>query len=129
LNEIKRELGQRSSSSTLKWVILRKDKVQRVKRCDGKLSNLLQTFEVCRRIGRQFHGSKGVTHRLQIALTMDARLEQIKINKSYQEQITNYKNYQERLAQRPVLAPKLAPAPAPKPARARDSCCDSCVLM
>jgi len=59
--------------------------VRSIKQCDGKLSNLLQTFEVCRPFARPFHSFSSVTHRLQIALVVDARLEQIKISKSYQE--------------------------------------------
>lgn len=53
--------------------------VRRLKQCDGKLSNLLQTFQVCRRSIARF---TGVTYRLQIALDIDARLAQIKVNKS-----------------------------------------------
>jgi hypothetical protein len=50
-----------------------------VKQCDGKLSNLLQSFEVCLRFIIRF---TSVTYRLQVALAIDARLEQIKVNKN-----------------------------------------------
>jgi hypothetical protein len=44
-----RELEQcKKERSTLKKIILRKDMARRVKQCDGKISNLLQTFEVRR---------------------------------------------------------------------------------
>jgi len=53
---------------------------RRVKQCDGKLSNLLQTFEV-RRWLKFFVRFTGVNHHLQVAIAIDARLEQIKFNK------------------------------------------------
>jgi len=63
----------------MKKIILRSETLRRVKKCDGKLSNLIQTFQVCRRPIVRF---TGVTYYLQIALAIDARLEQIKVNKS-----------------------------------------------
>ena len=66
----------------MRRVISRKDMGQTVKQCDGKLSNLLQTFQVCRQFVVRF---TVVTHRLQVALAIDARLEQIKAIKKYQE--------------------------------------------
>jgi hypothetical protein len=49
LDGLRRELEQsKKVRSTMKRIILRKDMARRVKQCDGKLSNLLQTFQVCR---------------------------------------------------------------------------------
>jgi len=77
-----RELKQcKKERSTLKKIILRKDMARRVKQCDGKISNLLQTFEV-RRWFKFFVRFTGVNHRLQVALAIDARLEQVKVNKN-----------------------------------------------
>ena len=64
---------------------MRKDMVRSIKQCDGRLSNLLQTFEVCRPFGCSFHSFSSITRRLQIALLVDARFEQLKISQSYQE--------------------------------------------
>ena len=77
-----RELEQcQKETSILKKIILRKDMARRVKQCDGKLSNLLQTFEV-RHWSKFFVRFTGVNHRLQVALAIDARLEQVKLNKN-----------------------------------------------
>jgi hypothetical protein len=65
----------------MKKIILRRETVRRVKKCDGKLSNLIQTFQVCRQSIVRFTGVT-VTYRMQVALAIDARLEQIKVNKS-----------------------------------------------
>jgi hypothetical protein len=80
LDGLRHELEQsKKVRSTVKRIVFRKDMGRRVKQCDGKLSNLLQTFEVCHWHVVYFTGK---THRPQIALAIDARLEQIKINKN-----------------------------------------------
>jgi hypothetical protein len=60
--------------------VLRKDIIGTVKQCDGKLSNLLQTFQVCHQ-STLIVCFNGVTHGLQLALIIDERLEQIKVIK------------------------------------------------
>jgi hypothetical protein len=77
-----RELEQcKKERSILKKIILRKDMARRVKQCDGKISNLLQTFEVSRWF-KFFVRFTGINHRMQVALAIDARLEQVKVNKN-----------------------------------------------
>jgi len=47
LSGVRRELEQiKKAKSAVKRIMLHKDTAQRVKQCDDKLSNLLQTFEV-----------------------------------------------------------------------------------
>jgi hypothetical protein len=62
LSGVRRELEQtKKAKSAVKRIILHKDTAQRVKQCDDKLSNLLQTFEVCRQFVIHF---PGLTHGL-----------------------------------------------------------------
>jgi hypothetical protein len=74
-----RELNQIKKPSSFIKKMFPAEMVRKLKLCDGKLSNLLQTFQVCRRTIVCF---TGVTYGLQVALVIDARLEQIEANKS-----------------------------------------------
>jgi hypothetical protein len=69
---------------------MRKDMARSIRQYEGRLTNLLRNFEVCRPFGRPFRSFSRVTHRLQIALVVDARFEQISM--SYQERDSSCNN-------------------------------------
>jgi hypothetical protein len=64
-----------AETSTIKRVLLRADMLQKVRKYDSKLSNVLQTFHVCSVLS--LFGPANVVCVLQAKLTLDTRFAQI----------------------------------------------------
>lgn len=74
MDEIKSGLKVHKELGRCRRFLLRKDLLRKVKKCDGKLSNVLQTFQVCDRFIMRVICP---TRCLQIRLMMDARFTQL----------------------------------------------------